>query len=331
MKKILAVLLACLAVLGAFSGAAAETSVPVKVLILPKFEIGEMTGDYAGEAQYYYEAYCLDGEAYEVAGLSDGTAVYVKDGIALLVTGMGKVNASVSLSALLLDARFDFSGAYILSTGCAGGAAGETVPGDVVLVTACADIDLGHTIDGRELTDAAAETTWFRDGSYDGSAFALLNEELTEKAFALIKDIPVETTPDTEAMMRRSFPGEAWAERAPKVLRGTGVTGDNYWKGKTGHSNAVLAAASYGCPDPYAVTEMEDVALAVTARRFGVLDRLLILRDVVNMDVFLNGITPEGLWGGAEVSDFADAFEVARKNNFIVGDTLIQAILKGEL
>ncbi|MGX8688720.1 MAG: hypothetical protein ACSW8K_13105, partial [bacterium] len=33
-----------------------EKKLPVKVLILPKFEVGEMTGDFPGEAQYFYEA-----------------------------------------------------------------------------------------------------------------------------------------------------------------------------------------------------------------------------------------------------------------------------------
>ena len=28
---------------------------PVKVLLLPKFEISEMSGEFPGEAQYYYE------------------------------------------------------------------------------------------------------------------------------------------------------------------------------------------------------------------------------------------------------------------------------------
>jgi hypothetical protein len=33
------------------------SALPVKVLILPKFEVGEMSGDFPGEAQYYYEEY----------------------------------------------------------------------------------------------------------------------------------------------------------------------------------------------------------------------------------------------------------------------------------
>ncbi|MCR4855177.1 MAG: hypothetical protein K5908_03320 [Erysipelotrichaceae bacterium] len=35
-----------------------EEEPKVKVLIVPKFEIGEMSGDEAGEAQLFYEHYC---------------------------------------------------------------------------------------------------------------------------------------------------------------------------------------------------------------------------------------------------------------------------------
>ena len=40
----------------------------IEVLILPKFENGEMGGDFPGEAQYYYENYLAGGEEYEIQG-----------------------------------------------------------------------------------------------------------------------------------------------------------------------------------------------------------------------------------------------------------------------
>ena len=40
----------------------AADPISIKVLILPKFENGEMTGDFPGEAQYYYDAYVKDGD-----------------------------------------------------------------------------------------------------------------------------------------------------------------------------------------------------------------------------------------------------------------------------
>lgn len=120
-RKTIGIALALLCLLLCLS-ATACSSAPVKinVLILPKFEVEEMAGDFPGEAQFYYEAYCQGGSEYHIRGSQDGNPLYVKDGVALYVTGMGKANAAASLTALLSDSRFDFSDAYILSTGCAG-------------------------------------------------------------------------------------------------------------------------------------------------------------------------------------------------------------------
>ena len=76
--------------------------------------------------------------------------------------------------------------------------------------------------------------------------------------------------------------------------------------------------------------------MAVVMDRRGMLDRFLIIRCSVDMDVFMNGSTPETLWGGQEVEDLseeesADIFETAMHNNFKVGSQVIAAILEGKL
>ena len=45
----------------------------------------------------------------------------------------------------------------------------------------------------------------------------------------------------------------------------------------------------YDCYYPYMITEMEDVALANAADCFDMRFRMIALRTVVNMDVFLEG------------------------------------------
>jgi len=339
MKKMLAFLMMTLLVLTmAVPAVAEETPIEIKVLILPKFESGEMAGDFPGEAQYYYEAYCAGGEEYEIAGAFEGNKLYVKDGVALHLTGMGKVNAAMSLHALLMDDRFDFSNAYVLSTGCAGSAYETTVMGDVFVITAAVDFELGHHADIREMAEGSV-TTWFHDSSYDSTACKILNPELMEKVYNLVKDVKIETTEKTRNFMAVTFDNAEWATRDPQVLRGTTVTADNYWKGIYDHQNALLITETYGCPDPYALTEMEDVALTVVMDRLGMLDRMIIIRDSVNMDVFMNGATPESLWDpnfdhtlASESSvEAADIFATAMENNFKVGSVVVNAILDGTL
>lgn len=337
MRKLPVMLLlaALLCAAGLCAPAEEAAPLPVRVLILPKFEIGEPAGDYPGEAQYYYEEYLAGGEAYEVPN-GGGATLYWRDGAALCVLGMGKVNAALTTMAVLSDPRFDFSQAWILSIGCAGSAAGTTVMGDVFLITAAVDFDLGHRADGRDLADPDG-TAWFRDPDFDSAAVFLADPDVTERAWALVRDVPVATTERTRNEMRRAFDGADWAVRDPRVLRGTAATGDNYWKGIYGHADALLMAETYGCPDPYAVTEMEDIAVARAAERMGMADRLIILRGSVNMDVFMAGATPESLWGSAgtmtlaaeESGEAADIFATCMKNIFDVGRVLIDRILDG--
>ena len=181
MKNLLAALILSLMLVSLFAvSAMAEEPVAIKALLLPKFESGELAGDFPGEAQYYYEAYCAGGEEYEIRGGFGENKLYVKDGVALYVTGMGKVNTALSLMAVLNDSRFDFSNAYVISTGCAGSAYEYGVMGDVFVITAAIDYDLGHHADIREMTDPE-DTTWFHDASYDSSSYKLLDQELMAK------------------------------------------------------------------------------------------------------------------------------------------------------
>lgn len=306
---------------------------PVKVLILPKFEVDQMSGDFPGEAQYYYEHYLMNAEEYDIPE-GNGGKLYYRDGIAMYVLGFGKVGAALNTMAVLSDSRFDFSDAYILSTGCAGSAAETTVMGDVFVISAAVDYDLGHHADSREIADPEG-TTWFHDADYDSEAVTVLNAELMDQVFSIVKDTPILTTEKTRNYMRAAFDGAEWALRDPKVMRGTTVSSDNYWKGSYDHANALLITETYQCPDPYVTTEMEDSGVARAVKRMGMLDRLIILRGSVNMDVFMLGNTPETLWGDAEdihISnqdnvEAADIFAVSMENTYKVGRIIIDTIL----
>jgi len=330
MKKFLALIF----ILASITFAEAANKIPVKVLLLPKFEVAEIKGDFPGEAQYYYETFLDGGQEYEISGGFENHKLYVKDGVALYVIGMGKVNAALSTMAVLNDERFDFSDAYIISTGCAGGARDYAVMGDVFLITAAVDYDLGHHADIRDMKDKNS-TTWFRDKSYDNISSLKLNTELIDKLYALVKDVKLETTEFTRETMKKEF----GVEREPKVLLGTTATGDNFWKGIHGHNNALLITKTYECLDPYALTEMEDIAIGLALKRMNMLDRYIIIRDAVNMDVFILNSTPENLWGDINSVDelssensmeFLNIFSVAMKNNFAVGNIIVKAILNGE-
>lgn len=308
--------------------------IPVKVLILPKFETGEMKGDFPGEAQYYYERYVDGGQEYTIKGNPGDITLYYKDGVALCMIGQGKISAAVNTSAILSDDRFDFGKAAILSTGCAGSAKGYGIFVDVFVVSANVDYDLGHHTDPRDMEDDS-KPTWFRMKEYDNIAVVRLNSELTDSVYERVKNVRLETTEKTTAFLKKEYPDEEWANREPMVMRGTTVTGDNFWKGRYDHRNAEAMIEAYGCTDPFAAMEMEDIAVARTIDRFGLLDKLIDLRVSVNMDVFASGVTPENLWGPSSNDSLAsessevsvDVFSTAMKNNHEVGRIIIDDIL----
>ena len=317
-------------------------SIPVKVLMIPKFEIDDVEGDFPGEAQLFYEHYCSGCKEIDIPNTTPSSHFYFngENGVGLLLTGAGKTAAGLSLISLLSWDAYDFSDAMIVSVGCAGGNTGLCTYGDVVLVTAACDLQLGHHTGSGELTGPDYGLTWFPDDSFSEYNCEYLNADLCEKVYELIKDCPLRTTEKTKQILAENFPDEAWANREPHVLRGTAITSDSYWKGMEDHINAVAAADYYKCPDAYAATEMEEIAVMNAAECFDLKDRVISLRVIVNLDTFLKGESPEQLWLEDEYysskvtdenSETVDIFGPGMENLFDVGQIVIDAVLTGEL
>ena len=84
---------------------------------------------------------------------------------------------------------------------------------------------------------------------------------------------------------------------------------------------------------------MEDIAVCQAVKSFGLLDRLIILRVGVNMDVLPTGVTPEMLWepesndhvASESSMESVDIFETAMQNCFAAGKAWIDSILEGTL
>lgn len=116
---------------------------------------------------------------------------------------------------------------------------------------------------------------------------ARLRETLVLKSIVnSLEDCPLQTTELVKTTMKENFPPRGEEEILPAVKKGTALTGDNYWKGIYGHVTANYIANYYKCPDPYMVTEMEEVAVASTAECFVMLDRVISLRVIVNEGEF---------------------------------------------
>lgn len=297
----------------------------IKILILPKFDIGPLGNGICGEGELFYKEYVAGGEEYELKGLFPGEKLYVKDGIALTLTHAGKVNTTATLMSILTDPRFDCSEMNTLSVGCAGTNYECTTMGDVVLASAFADYDLGHQVIGSD-----GNLTWFPDSGLCEYGYVKPDQSRINSIYEQIKNISLDTTEKTVSFMKQN--GDAKTRVYPLILKGTFITSDNYWKGEEGHKIAKQINKYYNCPDDYLVSDMEDIAVARILERFGLLERLIAIRVSVNLDCYMNGATPEKLWSDncfednmleEDNEEGADIFETAMRNLFKVGKEII--------
>ncbi len=100
------------------SGAGISEKTGLRVLIIPKIEIGEMSGDFPGEAQLFYERYCDGCREIEIPHMPPTAHFYVnpENGVGILLTGSGKTAAGLSVMAVLSSEVYDYSGMYIVSS-----------------------------------------------------------------------------------------------------------------------------------------------------------------------------------------------------------------------
>ncbi|WP_234265583.1 purine-nucleoside phosphorylase [Hydrogenophaga sp. NFH-34] len=267
-----------LAATSATTAPAAATPVRVKVFVAAMFEIGQNTGDRAGEFQHWYERYWKDATPIRVPGALQ--PVYCNaDGVCGAVLGMGKVNSSASMQAILLNPAFDFSQAYYLLTGVAGTPPSRGTIGDVVWGTWLIDYDLGHRWAPEENTPGAP-TFMPRKGYEDYRRFQL-NPSLVGWALQLSADTPLQDS-DSARAYRQRYP-DAAARRAPAVGKGTHMTGDTFFHGPGLSKEAQYMAKLYGADD-YVITEMEAAAITLVIKRSHGVERVMSLRGAVNFD-----------------------------------------------
>ena len=96
-----------------------DEPIPIKVVVVSMFEIGEDEGDRAGEFQLWKERQALT-ERFEMPAAHHDLFLNPETGVLGMVTGVGTARAAASTMAVGLDARFDLSRAYWLIVGIAG-------------------------------------------------------------------------------------------------------------------------------------------------------------------------------------------------------------------
>jgi purine nucleoside permease len=252
--------------------------VKVKVFIGAMFEIGQNTGDRAGEFQHWYERYFSQSKPITVKGALN--PVYCnEDGVCGSILGMGKVASSSSVQAIMLNPQFDMSEAYFIVSGVAGTPPERGTIADVSWATWLVDYDLGHRWAPEE-GEPGAPTFMPRKG-YEKVRLFQLNPDLVGWAMHLTGKTNLKDS-ESARSYRVRYPQEA-ARRAPAVKTGTHMTGDTFFHGPGMSAQAQYIAKLYGADD-YLITEMEAAGIAQVVQRTLGDQRLLSLRSAVNFD-----------------------------------------------
>ena len=275
--------------------------IPVKVVVVTMFEVGQDTGDQPGELQNWVERDHLDRIYPLPAGYH---AVHMNgEGEMAVLTGQGTAHAAATIMALGMDPRFDLTHAYWIVAGIAGGSPEKTSLGSAVWARWVVDGDLAYEIDPREIPPdwttgyvPLRKSKPFEEPAapLEGQMYAL-NMSLAQWAYNLTRSTPLADT-DHLKEIRGNFEGAA-AQKPPFVTMGDEVSSSRYWHGKLFDAWAAewLTYFTNGKGE-FATTAMEDTGtlqslefLANAHRIDG--QRIMVLRTVSNFDRQPRGMT----------------------------------------
>lgn len=271
----------------------AHTPIPIKVVIVSMFEIGEDVGDIPGEFQFWIER----NEVRKIAAPLGWRDYYLTpDGMLIICTGGGVTNAATSLSTLALDDRFDLTQAYWIVAGIAGADPAKCSLGSAAWAKWIIDGDLAKEIDSRETPEGwpygmialgAKKPNTLDDGWQVETIKFKLNEQLVDWAYNLTKDYPL---PENEEINQFSaiYTGQPNATRPPFVLIGDSLSASTYWHGHALNkwANDWVKLHTDGAGE-FVMSNMEDSGTATALRRIAAtgkldFDRLLVLRTASN-------------------------------------------------
>jgi purine nucleoside permease len=309
----------------------------VKVVVVTMYEIGKLTGDKPGEAQFWVERQKLDrvlpfplGE-YELR-MNDA-------GLLLICTGGGVTNSSTSIMALGLDPRFDLSKAYWLVAGIAGGDPLDVSLGTAAWAKHVVDGDLLYEIDAREIPAdwpygllplGAKKPNDMASGWTVDTIHYALNASLADWAYSITKDHPIADSPGI-AQFRKQFAGYPAAIRPPFVTIGDSLSSSKYWHGERMNQWANdWVKLQAGHDANFMMANMEDSGTLTALRRLSRVGRADLMRVMVLRTASNYSMPPPGksaAW--STTAEYPEEGIPALEAAYQVGNRVVQALLDG--
>jgi purine nucleoside permease len=322
-------------------GVAASAPLEIRVVVVTTFEVGNDTGDMAGEFQNWVEHYPL----LDILPFPQGfrsLRYNAKDHVLGVVTGAGKSSAAASIMALGLDPRFDLRKAYWILAGIGGIDPNRASVGSAAWASYIVDGDLAYEIDAREIPAewpigivAYDRATPFEQPappavSDNGILSYELNDGLATWAYGLTRNLVL---PDDDKLkaVRAGYSEMPNAQRPPFVLRGDTLTADRFWIGArmTDWANKWVPywTKNKGC---FTTSAEEDTAylqaLTFLAHAGRVdLARALDLRTGSDFTIPPKGASAAALLKSEATGNYA-AYDEAIENAYRVGSAVVREL-----
>lgn len=322
-----------------YAGSVYAEPLPVKVVVVTMFEVGEDQGDRAGEFQLWKERRNLT-EIYPFLGYRD-LHYDPKTGLLVLVTGIGTARSSAAVMALGMDPRFDLTKSYWVVAGIAGFDPEDASIGSAAWAEYLVDGDLSHEIDAREIPKDwpfgyfARYTQRPFDAqkpSPTGEMYQL-NEALVDWAFDQTKDLVLSDDDPYAKAHRALYTEHAMAQKPPFVLKGDHIAALTFWHGKLLNDWANQWVAYWTeNQGEFVSSAMEDTGTYLSLSwldRIGRVDvsRLLVLRTASNYTMPPPGVSAaENLL--AENKGYS-GLHLAVESAYLVASTVVDALIEG--
>lgn len=310
--------------------------IPVKVVVVAMFEIGNDTGDRPGELQLWVERDHLD-HVYDLAAAYHAVRMNDQGEMAVL-TGQGTAHAAATIMALGLDPRFDLSHAYWLIAGISGGNPQRVSLGSAVWANWVVDSDLAYEIDPREAPKdwstgyiPLRKTKPFEQPAepMENQVFEL-NHALEQWAYHLTRNIPLDDA-ETLRSIRANFDGKA-ANKPPMVTEGDEVSSSTFWHGKLldAWADQWVSYFTQG-KGVFATTAMEDTGTLLSLRGLAAAgkadyNRILILRTISNYDQQPRDLDAASSLARQRIGSYS-AYMPSLEAAYTVGHTVVNELL----
>jgi purine nucleoside permease len=342
MRFTIIVLAAIVSVASALTRAGAEPAsapIPIRVVVVTTFELGNDTGDAPGEFQYWVTGLPLPRTLAFPLGYRSLRYDPAR-GILGIVTGEGAERGAASIMALGTDPRFDLSHAYWVVAGIAGVDPNVASVGSAAWANDVVNGDLGFEIDARETPrswptgilpfdrNEPYKAPPLASDSIHGQMVYGLDRGLTAWAYRLTKRTPLPDDAHLRAIRAHytRFPN---ARRAPFVLRGDSLGADRFWIGTTMNAWAErwVAYWTHGA-GTFAMTAEEDAGIMQSltflshANRVD-LHRVLVLRTASDYDAPGRGQSALTLLGEAATPHGESAYLEALDAAYRVGSRVV--------